>query len=99
VPRRAPRIQHAPTTLRGLRTPVFVHGPAARRGVKSPSLRAPSPGVTVRAMAGLTYRDAGVDIDAGDELVDRIKPLAARTRIAEVMAGVGGFAGLCSLPS
>lgn len=50
-------------------------------------------------MAGLTYRDAGVDIDAGERLVDRIKPLAAATRIPEVLAGVGGFAGLCSLPT
>jgi phosphoribosylformylglycinamidine cyclo-ligase len=50
-------------------------------------------------MAGLTYREAGVDIDAGDRLVDRIKPLAQRTRIPEVLAGVGGFAGLCAVPS
>jgi phosphoribosylformylglycinamidine cyclo-ligase len=50
-------------------------------------------------MAGLTYKGAGVDIDAGDELVERIKPLAARTRIPEVVSGVGGFAGLCALPS
>lgn len=48
---------------------------------------------------GLSYRDAGVDIDAGDRLVDRIKPLAARTRIPEVLGGVGGFAGLCAVPS
>jgi phosphoribosylformylglycinamidine cyclo-ligase len=47
----------------------------------------------------LTYKSAGVDIDAGDELVERIKPLAAATRIAEVMGGVGGFAGLCSVPT
>jgi phosphoribosylformylglycinamidine cyclo-ligase len=47
----------------------------------------------------LTYRDAGVDIDAGDELVERIKPLAMSTRIPEVVADVGGFAGLCGLPS
>jgi phosphoribosylformylglycinamidine cyclo-ligase len=50
-------------------------------------------------MSGVTYREAGVDIDAGDELVERIKPLAARTRIPEVLAGVGGFAGLCSIPA
>jgi phosphoribosylformylglycinamidine cyclo-ligase len=50
-------------------------------------------------MSGVTYREAGVDIDAGDELVERIKPLAARTKIPEVLAGVGGFAGLCSLPT
>src|SRR5271170_6695757 len=48
---------------------------------------------------GITYRDAGVDIDAGDELVERIKPLAAATRIAEVLGDVGGFAGLCRVPA
>lgn len=47
----------------------------------------------------LTYKSAGVDIDAGDELVERIKPLARATRIAEVMGDVGGFAGLCRVPS
>jgi phosphoribosylformylglycinamidine cyclo-ligase len=47
----------------------------------------------------LTYKRSGVDIDAGDELVERIKPLAAATRIAEVVGGVGGFAGLCSVPA
>jgi phosphoribosylformylglycinamidine cyclo-ligase len=50
-------------------------------------------------MSGLTYRDAGVDIDAGDELVRRIKPLAERTRIAEQLGSLGGFAGLCGLPA
>ncbi|MBN2194266.1 MAG: phosphoribosylformylglycinamidine cyclo-ligase [Polyangiaceae bacterium] len=47
----------------------------------------------------IKYKDAGVDIDAGDELVERIKPLARSTRIPEVVADVGGFAGLCSIPS
>ena len=47
----------------------------------------------------LTYRDAGVDIDAGDELVERIKPLAKRTMRPEVMAGIGGFGALCGLPA
>jgi phosphoribosylformylglycinamidine cyclo-ligase len=47
---------------------------------------------------GLTYRAAGVDIDRGDELVERIKPLARSTRIPEVVDDVGGFAGLCALP-
>ena len=47
----------------------------------------------------LTYKQSGVDIDAGDALVERIKPLAAATRIAEVMGGVGGFAGLCRVPA
>ena len=48
--------------------------------------------------SALTYRAAGVDIDAGDDLVERIKPLAAATRIAEVVSDVGGFAGLCGVP-
>ena len=43
---------------------------------------------------GLTYRDAGVDIDAGEELVSRIGPLAASTRRPGVMGGLGGFGGL-----
>jgi phosphoribosylformylglycinamidine cyclo-ligase len=47
----------------------------------------------------LTYKQSGVDIDAGDALVERIKPLAAATRIAEVMGGVGGFAGFCRVPA
>jgi phosphoribosylformylglycinamidine cyclo-ligase len=50
-------------------------------------------------MAGITYKDSGVDVDAGDELVERIKPFAARTRIPEVLSGVGGFAGLCAVPT
>ena len=50
-------------------------------------------------MAGLTYRDAGVDIEAGDELVQRIKPLAKSTRSEHVLGALGGFAGLCAVPS
>ena len=46
----------------------------------------------------LTYKDAGVDIDAGNELVERIKPLVKRTRRPEVMAGIGGFGGLFAIP-
>ncbi len=46
----------------------------------------------------ITYRDAGVDIDAGASLVERIKPLARAATRPEVMDGVGGFAGLCRLP-
>ena len=45
----------------------------------------------------LTYKDAGVDIDAGNTLVERIKPLVAKTRRPEVMAGLGGFGGLFAL--
>jgi phosphoribosylformylglycinamidine cyclo-ligase len=47
----------------------------------------------------VTYQEAGVDIEAGDALVERIKPLARRTLLPEVVEGVGGFAGLCGLPS
>ena len=46
----------------------------------------------------LTYRDAGVDIDAGDELVERIKPLVRRAQRPEVLAGIGGFGALVELP-
>ncbi len=47
---------------------------------------------------GLSYRDAGVDIDAGDALVEAIKPFARRTLRPEVLAGIGGFGGLCEIP-
>jgi phosphoribosylformylglycinamidine cyclo-ligase len=47
---------------------------------------------------GLSYRDAGVDIDEGDALVDAIKPFARRTLRPEVLAGIGGFGALCELP-
>ncbi len=47
----------------------------------------------------LSYKDAGVDIDAGNALVDRIKHVAKRTRRPEVMAGLGGFGALCELPT
>ncbi|MDZ4694600.1 MAG: phosphoribosylformylglycinamidine cyclo-ligase [Deltaproteobacteria bacterium] len=47
---------------------------------------------------GLTYRDAGVDIDAGNLLVDRIKTIVKRTHRPEVLSSIGGFAGLCGLP-
>ena len=47
---------------------------------------------------GTSYKDAGVDIDAGDALVERIKPLAARTRRPELLSGVGGFGGLFAIP-
>ena len=46
----------------------------------------------------LSYRDAGVDIDAGNELIKRIKPIAKRTARSEVMGGLGGFGALCRLP-
>jgi len=46
----------------------------------------------------LDYKSAGVDIEAGNALVERIKPIAARTRNAGVMAGLGGFGSLFELP-
>ncbi|MDK8465112.1 phosphoribosylformylglycinamidine cyclo-ligase [Marinobacter sp. SS13-12] len=46
----------------------------------------------------LTYRDAGVDIDAGNELVNRIKNTAARTRRPEVLGGLGGFGAMVAIP-
>jgi phosphoribosylformylglycinamidine cyclo-ligase len=46
----------------------------------------------------LSYKSAGVDIAAGNALVERIKPIAARTRTAGVMAGLGGFGSLFELP-
>src|SRR5438270_13957211 len=47
---------------------------------------------------GVTYRDAGVDIEEGDALVERIKPHARRTMRPEVLAGIGGFGGLFEVP-
>lgn len=50
------------------------------------------------APGGLSYRDAGVDIDAGNQLVERIKPYAAATHRPEVMGSLGGFGALFELP-
>lgn len=47
---------------------------------------------------GLTYKDAGVDIDAGNALVDRIKHVSKATRRPEVLGGLGGFGALCEIP-
>ena len=48
--------------------------------------------------SSLNYREAGVNIDAGNDLVDKIKPLAARTRRPEVLSGLGGFGALFQIP-
>ena len=50
------------------------------------------------AASGLSYRDAGVDIDAGDALVDRIKPFAKKTLRDGVLGGIGGFGALFEVP-
>ncbi len=50
------------------------------------------------SQAPLSYKDAGVDIDAGDALVERIKPLAKKTMREGVMAGIGGFGALFEVP-
>lgn len=47
----------------------------------------------------ITYRDAGVDIEAGDALVDQIKPFAKRTMRPEVMSAIGGFGSMFSMPT
>jgi phosphoribosylformylglycinamidine cyclo-ligase len=54
--------------------------------------------VSLKNQESLNYKSAGVDIEAGDALVERIKPIAARTRNAGVMAGLGGFGSLFELP-
>ncbi|MBS3669073.1 phosphoribosylformylglycinamidine cyclo-ligase [Vreelandella boliviensis] len=51
------------------------------------------------ATPSLSYKDAGVDIDAGNALVDRIKHVAKRTTRPEVMGGLGGFGALCEIPA
>lgn len=51
-----------------------------------------------KSTKSLSYRDAGVDIDAGDELVNRIKPIAQRTRRPGVLGGLGGFGALFEIP-
>ncbi|KAJ2006715.1 hypothetical protein H4R26_001212 [Coemansia thaxteri] len=54
-------------------------------------------GLTCGGGAGLTYADAGVDIDAGNRLVDLIKPIVRRTRRVGTDAAIGGFGGLFDL--
>jgi len=54
--------------------------------------------VTQESNNSLSYKDAGIDIDAGNALVERIKPAVARTRRPGVMGSIGGFGGLFELP-
>src|SRR5690606_41428188 len=51
------------------------------------------------AKPSISYKDAGVDIDAGNALVDRIKHVAKRTARPEVMGGLGGFGALWEIPA
>ena len=53
---------------------------------------------TSHTLSPLSYKDAGVDIDAGDALVERIKPLARKTMREGVLAGIGGFGALFEVP-
>ncbi|HVF34563.1 MAG TPA: phosphoribosylformylglycinamidine cyclo-ligase [Candidatus Saccharimonadia bacterium] len=57
----------------------------------------PDRAIALPPPGGLTYRDAGVDIDAGEAVVERIRPLVAKTWRPEVMAGLGGFGALFEL--
>src|SRR5262249_36757100 len=89
--------------------PATAHPPEAQRhggeayrragggGEAPPVGGAPVAGKDRRA-TGITHKEAGVGIGAGDALVERIKPLAARTQRPEVVSGVGGFGGLFALP-
>ena len=58
----------------------------------------PSPPSTPLTTSAIRYKDAGVDIDAGDALVERIKPLAKKTMREGVLAGIGGFGALFEVP-
>ena len=100
---RAIHAEHEPSSTRFIdgcalsAAPIAVKRSEMRREAFS-SVKVAGASATGRPMA-ISYRDAGVDIDAGDELVERIKPLAKRTRIPGVLADVGGFAGLFAVPS
>jgi phosphoribosylformylglycinamidine cyclo-ligase len=54
---------------------------------------------TASDKTSLSYKDAGVDIDAGNALIERIKGVAKRTARPEVMGGLGGFGALCEIPA
>lgn len=62
------------------------------------AILAREPTLSEQNQESLNYKSAGVDIAAGSELVERIKPIAARTRTAGVMAGLGGFGSMFELP-
>ena len=71
----------------------------SRTGTTTSMSGAEARGYGTRGAMALTYKDAGVDIDAGNALVERIKPLAKATTRPEVLGGIGGFAALCRIPT
>jgi phosphoribosylformylglycinamidine cyclo-ligase len=64
---------------------------------KTSAVTQPPPASAGTPQSGMTYRDAGVDIDAGNAVVERIKPLVKRSFRPEVMGGLGGFGALFDL--
>ena len=66
--------------------------------MSKPSLTPSSSSASPSTSHGLSYKDAGVNIEAGDQLVERIKSVAKRTARPEVMGGLGGFGALCKIP-
>ena len=54
--------------------------------------------IVYKRNASLSYKDAGVDVEAGNELVERIKPFVKETRRSEIISGLGSFSALSKLP-
>jgi phosphoribosylformylglycinamidine cyclo-ligase len=75
-----------------------MQGPRSSQGLRHHAGIRTIPSVSPARRKSITYRDAGVDIESGDRLVQRIKPLAAATRRSGVLSGLGGFGGLFELP-
>ena len=77
---------------RSIITVLILNSGVTPEGIKNMATKEPS------KKQSLSYRDAGVDIDAGNDLIEHIKPLAAATKRPGVMAGLGGFGALFELP-
>lgn len=75
-----------------------MQGSRSSQGLHRPTGVRTIPRVSDTRPKSITYRDAGVDIESGNRLVERIKPLAERTRRPGVLTGIGGFGGLFELP-
>src|SRR5690606_6033907 len=86
-----------PGGLRPARSPAFVPELSPVHFEPKGTILSDNHPAPLEPQAPLSYRDAGVDIDAGDALVDRIKPLAKRTMRPEVLGGIGGFGALFEL--